>query len=71
MQVGDLVKWIGFPGSTLPPSSTGPEAVGIIVKVWSSEYNIHDQRIDIMWGGGKLGVGLYPQTVEVIREMAI
>ncbi len=71
MQVGDLVKWIGYPGATLHPSKTGPKEVGMIVKIWVSEYNDHDKRVDVMWGGGRLGKGLYPQTIEVICEVVI
>ena len=68
MKVGDLVKWIGFPGASIPPSISGPTGIGIVVKVWRSGYNFHDERIDVMWGKGTLARGLYPQTLEVIGE---
>ena len=66
MQVGDLVKWIGYPGS----SSPAPVIFGIIVKIWRSQYNDHNTRVDVMWCDGRNGRGLYPQTIEVICEMA-
>lgn len=69
MQVGDIVKWIGYPGSSLPSTQTGPNTLGMIVKVWRSQYNDHNMRIDVMWGDGRKGNGLYPQTLEVICEM--
>jgi len=68
MSVGDLVKWIGFPGANVHPSTTGPTSLGIVIKVWNSPYNGQDKRINVMWGNGTLGKGLYPQTVEVVSE---
>ena len=68
MKVGDLVRWIGFPGATVRPETTGPTGVGLIVNIWVSDYNDHDKRIDVMWGPGNIGKGIYPQTVEVISE---
>lgn len=68
MKPGDLVRWIGFPGATVHPSTTGPTSIGMIVNVWNSTYNDYDKRIDVLWGEGKIGRGLYPQTLEVINE---
>tara|TARA_B100001113_G_C20987096_1_gene568752 strand:+ start:526 stop:738 length:213 start_codon:yes stop_codon:yes gene_type:complete len=68
MKKGDLVRWIGFPGASIHPSRTGPTSIGIVVKIWKSSYNEHDKRVDVLWGTGKLGSGLYPQTLEVINE---
>jgi hypothetical protein len=69
MKAGDLVKWIGYPGASIRPNQSGPPGIGLIVKVWRSSYDDHDLRIDVLWGGGKRGKGLYPQTVEVIRGL--
>ena len=69
MKVGDLVKWIGFPGATVPPETTGPSEVGIIIDIYVlGKPNSGDQRIDVMWGGGYVGKMLYPQTIEVLYE---
>ena len=68
MKVGDLVRWIGFPGATVHPNTSGPTSIGMIVNVWNSTYNDYDKRIDVLWGEGKVGRGLYPQTLEVINE---
>ncbi len=69
MKVGDLVKWIGFPGASQPPDQTGPRATGIIIEV--SQIGIPENpglRITVAWGGGSIGNRLYPQTIEVISE---
>jgi hypothetical protein len=68
MKEGDLVRWIGFPGASIHPSKTGPTSIGIVVKIWDAFYNDHDKRVDVLWGTGTLGKGLYPQTLEVINE---
>ena len=69
MKVGDLVKWIGFPGATLSPSRTGPVEAGIIIKIYALGQLESDERIDVMWGDYKVGTGLYPETIEVINEI--
>ena len=66
MKVGDLVRWIGFPGASIHPSKSGPTSFGIIVKMWISPYNAYDDRVDVLWSEGKIGKGLYPQTLEVV-----
>ena len=66
MKVGDLVKWIGFPGATLPPSRTGPKNPGIIVKVYKDREG-RIGRLDVAWGDGSFGNMLYPGTVEIIN----
>jgi len=68
MKVGDLVRWIGFPGADAKGvRATGPNSIGIIVQV----YNVSNQlgrahRVDVMWADGSKGDKLYPQTVEVV-----
>ena len=69
MKEGDLVKWIGFPGSTLKIE----EMYGIIIKkkpahVHFQSWNSDNIRIDVLWGGGKIGKALYGETVEVVNE---
>ena len=68
MRVGDIVRWIGFPGASVDPSTTGPTTIGLIIKVWSSSFNEYDTRINVLWASGKMGNGLYPETVEVVNE---
>ena len=65
MQVGDLVRWIGFPGSTLA-KRTGPTSIGMVIRVVCLPGN---ERVDVMWGDGSKGNLLYPGTLEVIHEM--
>lgn len=65
MKVGNLVKWIGYPGGTVAPE----RAIGMIISVYVlGRYNSGDQRVDVMWGKGSIGKALYPQTVEAISE---
>ena len=66
MKQGDLVVWIGFPGSTYTPSETGSDKVGIVTEV--IEFG-DDTRINVMWGNGTNGSLLYPGTLEVISEL--
>ncbi len=63
MKLGDLVKWIGFPGATVQPE----EKYGIIIKKIHT-HQISSDRINVLWGGGKIGKNLYQETVEVISE---
>lgn len=65
MKVGDLVRWIGYPGASVKPSLTGPSQIGLIVNIMRYAC---ESRVDVLWGGGKIGKNLYPQTLEVIDE---
>ena len=65
MNIGDLVKWIGYPGSSTPPEISGPSECGIIVDVYLvAGY----KRYTIAWGDGTLADRVYPQTIEVIKH---
>lgn len=68
MKVGDLVKWIGFPGACPKGiKATGPDSVGIVVQVYNIANQLgHAHRVDVMWCDGSRGNKLYPQTVEVV-----
>ena len=74
MQVGDLVKWIGFPGANVGGiNATGPgDCFGIIVKIQEIDNNLSFElkpiRLDVLWSKGIIGRGLYPQTVELVVE---
>lgn len=74
MKIGDIVRWLGFPGANAGGiSATGPGlfCYGIIVKVKylkKSSSQPKPDRIDVMWSKGSIGKNLYPQTVEVINE---
>jgi hypothetical protein len=65
MKVGDLVKWVGFPGATIKFK----EKYGIIISKKSR--GIYDQKsdyLDVLWDNGRIGKMLYPQTIEVVSE---
>ena len=64
-EVGDLVKWIGFPGASLPPEKTGPELSGLVVLVHRTYGEI---RYDVAWGDGRMGWRLYEGTIELVQK---
>ena len=64
MKVGDLVKWIGFPGATIKFK----EKYGIIISKKSRGRNPKSDYLDVLWDNGRIGKMLYPQTIEVISE---
>jgi len=69
VKIGDLVKWIGFPGATIPPEKTGPTALGIIIAINKRKILMHTaERIDVAWGDGTIGRNLYPGTITVINK---
>jgi len=74
VKVGDIVRWIGFPGASPEGvKMTGPSCTGIIVRIYSNHEDdetayVGGTRIDVVWADGTLGDMLYPQTVEVIIE---
>ena len=67
MKVGDLVRWKGFGCIEYNDLINEMSIIGIVVKVWSSPYNKNDKRVDVLWGPGNFGKGLYRETVEVIK----
>ncbi len=65
---GSLVKWIGFPGSTMKE----PKKIGIIIATrrFLKSYDVdgdYELRYDVAWGDGSIGSNLYEQTIEVIN----
>jgi len=65
LKVGDIVRWVGFPGAS--PEGvriTGPRCVGIIIHIHETGWL--NYRIDVAWADDTLGNLLYPQTLEVI-----
>ena len=67
MRVGDIVKWVGFPGADeRGVRITGPDCTGIVVKI--HERGVYSHKVDVQWGDGTFGDGLYPETIEVINE---
>ena len=66
MKLGDLVKWIGFPGSTISIE----EKYGIIIKKTSDPvlHPASNKRLDVLWANGTIGKRLYQETIEVISE---
>ena len=67
MKVGDIVKWIGFPGADHHGVAvTGPSCTGIIVRIY--EAGVYKFKVDVQWADHTFGDCLYPQTIEVINE---
>ena len=67
MKVGDLVRWVGFPGAdSTGVQITGPSCSGLVVKIY--ETGAYKFRVDVHWGDGTFGDCLYLQTIEVIDE---
>ena len=66
MNVGDIVKWIGFPDSILPPGRTGTNSLGMVIRTVTE---LNCERVDVMWGDGSRGNLLYAETLEVVCEM--
>jgi|TARA_R110000823_G_C15951164_1_gene501768 hypothetical protein len=65
MKKGDLVKWIGFPGASTKPATK----YGIVIKtIRSRVFGDTEQRIDVLWGDGRIGRRLYQETMELISE---
>ena len=66
MEVGDVVKWIGYPGATLGMARKSPYwgNVGIIVDRRGTLYS--GGRVDVAWSDGTFGQNLYTETLEVI-----
>ena len=64
LNVGDLVKWVGYPGADEEGVKiTGPRCdTGVVVKLIQRHNTI--ERLDVSWSDGTLGTGLSPQTVE-------
>ena len=67
MKVGDIVRWLGFPGADKRGIRiTGPDCSGIILKI--HERGTYKFRVDVQWGDGTFGDCLYPETIEVICD---
>ena len=64
MKVGDLVKWVGFPGASQPPEKTGPSTPGIVLEV--SIDMSGNKRATVLWPDQTIGRNLYEQTLETI-----
>ncbi len=69
MKVGDLVKWIGFPGADKHGiHATGPKETGIIIGIYRKGYR-QPLRVTVAWGNGTIGEMLYPQTIKVVSKI--
>ena len=53
MKLGDLVKWIGFPGATIPIE----EKYGIVIKKTRDPvlHPASNKRVDVLWADGTIG----------------
>jgi len=67
MKTGDLVRWVGYPGQSMPSKFTGPECIGIITKIIDK---ISPSRVEVLWGDGTYGRLLYRETLELINLIA-
>jgi len=68
ISVGNLVKWIGYPGACERGIlATGPDVTGIIICIARRQHRV-PPRVDVLWGDGTIGRGLYVSTIEVISE---
>ena len=69
MSVGDLVRWVGFPGACeegVKITSPGAD-VGLVISVTNAT-RYSTPRVDVLWGNGKVGRALYSETVAVVRD---
>ena len=67
MKVGDLVRWIGYPGATSPVNSLGGgEGIGIVLEV-GIRTPMTPKRYDVLWSDGSIGRNLYAQTIEEVK----
>ena len=64
MNIGDLVKWIGFPGASQPPENTGSSNPGIILEIAIDMSG--NKRITVLWPDQTIGRNLYEQTIETV-----
>ena len=64
MKTGDLVKWVGFSDQPVLEE----EKYGIIVRTESGvTFQGKEKRLYVLWGSGRMGMGLFPCTIEVIQ----
>ena len=64
MEVGDLVKFIGF---SFKRGIHSP--MGIIVRLARSDDGYSQEIVaDVLWGDGNIGRGLYLNTLERVHE---
>ena len=67
MKIGDAVKFIGFENCTDYSGPHTKKDIGIIVS-WIISGVHGEKKFNVLWGCGKLGRGLYKETLEVISE---
>ena len=69
MKAGDAVKFIGFEGH---PPKNDPYGItswiGIVLRVYRMHRLDKDMRVNVFWPDGKIGMGLYEETLEVVSE---
>jgi hypothetical protein len=64
MEVGDLVKFIGF---SFKRGFDSP--MGIVVRLAKADDGYsHEIVADVLWGDGNIGKGLYLNTLEKVNE---
>ena len=67
MKLGDLVRWIGFPGASPNFDEKHAEAIGVGLIVKVRQIGGSD-RFDVVWSDGSLGTRIYPQCLELLDE---
>ncbi len=66
MKVGDAVRFIGFEKYR---DATSCNIVGIIVQVHQTDTGPAPLvRFSVLWPDGKIGQGLFAETLEVVSE---
>ena len=69
MKVGDAVKFIGFEKHQPAGDPDGVSNwVGIVLRVYRMHRIDTGMRANVLWPDGKIGLGLFEETLEVISE---
>ena len=66
MKVGDAVMFIGFEG--LRAEDEPSEWIGLVLRVYRMHRQEKTLRANVLWPDGRIGIGLYEETLEVISE---
>ena len=71
MKIGDAVIFIGFKAQKpiVVEECLVNDGVGIVLKVYCcNKIYFKEQRVNVLWPDGNIGLGLYEETLEVISE---
>ncbi len=65
MKTGDLIKFKGSWGSSIP---AGERRFGIVMKVWWNGRTKKQQSCEVLWDNGDYGINHSVSLMEVINE---